>query len=201
MRNQSLLFFSFILICSGLLYSQTDGKGQKADKVGSSYEIPWDVIASGGCVGASSGSYGLSASIGQVFSDSAGSVNYSVYSGFINPSIIGAITTVEGQKEELLPKHYQLNQNYPNPFNPMTTIDYALPEPSDIVIEIYDITGRRVTVLRHENQKAGYHSIQWNGINHLGNKVGSGIYCYCLRARSLQTEKRFIRTMKMLLVK
>jgi hypothetical protein len=189
-----------VLICFSSISSQPL-KTDQAKTTNSMYQIPWNVIASGGCIAASSGSNTVSATAGQVFAGPASSANHTIYSGFFNPSIIGTITSVDSKIEEQLPMIYHLEQNYPNPFNPITTINYALPELSEVVIEIYNITGRQVTTLKHENQEAGYHSIQWNGMDHLGNSVGSGIYCYRLKARSLKTEKGFVRTMKMLFVK
>ena len=50
---------------------------------------------------------------------------------------------------------------YPNPFNPSTKITYYLPEPSDIELLVYDITGRQVDVLKKQIMSAGYHSIDW----------------------------------------
>ncbi len=43
-----------------------------------------------------------------------------------------------------IPSTFSLSQNYPNPFNPATTINFALPQKSDIKLVVYDILGKEV---------------------------------------------------------
>jgi len=62
---------------------------------------------------------------------------------------------------EPLPTELQLLQNYPNPFNPETHINYQLVEPGHVQLEIYDILGRRVSVLVDAYRPAGFHSASW----------------------------------------
>ena len=54
-----------------------------------------------------------------------------------------------------LPRSVELHQNYPNPFNPVTVIGYQLPVSSDVTLEVFDVTGRRVAVLVDGPQQAG----------------------------------------------
>ncbi|MGC9331324.1 MAG: FlgD immunoglobulin-like domain containing protein, partial [Bacteroidales bacterium] len=75
-----------------------------------------------------------------------------------------------------LPKHYSLNSNYPNPFNPTTTIEYSLPEQTDVKLIIYDIKGNTIKQWTYPSQNAGYYSVIWNGTNNLGNQISTGIY-------------------------
>jgi len=88
------------------------------------------------------------------------------------------------------PERITLSQNYPNPFNAVTTIHYNLPTASDIVIDIYDILGRRVEALYKGQQQAGKHSIIWNA-----DRFSSGAYFYKLTADD------FRQTRKMMLLK
>ena len=73
-----------------------------------------------------------------------------------------------------------LFQNYPNPFNPATTIRYFLPDKAAVQIDIYDVSGRRISRLVEKTQSAGYHVAVWNGRNHNGRSVGAGVYFYRL---------------------
>ena len=75
------------------------------------------------------------------------------------------------------PQDFFISQNYPNPFNAMTVISYNLPEPSTVVIEIYEILGRKVEMLVNEKQPAGYHHVIWDAIDR-----PSGIYFYRIQA-------------------
>ena len=93
--------------------------------------------------------------------------------------------------ETSIPDEFILNQNYPNPFNPSTMITYGLPQASYVELAIYDISGHRITTLVDESQKAGWHSIQWDGTNEYGKIISTGTYLY-----RLQTEgKQYIRKM------
>jgi len=85
---------------------------------------------------------------------------------------------------------YSLAQNYPNPFNPVTTIQYELPQRSDVQITIYNLVGREVTTLISETQNAGYKSVQWDA-----SGFSSGMYFYQIRAGE------FVQTRKMVLLK
>jgi len=80
--------------------------------------------------------------------------------------------------------------SYPNPFNPVTTIQYKLPQRSDVQITIYDLLGREVTTLVSKTQEAGIKSVQWDATN-----VPSGMYFYQIRAGE------YVQTRKMVLLK
>jgi len=93
------------------------------------------------------------------------------------------------------PKTFELSQNYPNPFNPETTINYSLPEQSDVKLLIYNLLGQEVYRFELSGQAAGEHQFTWNGRNQRGNQLSSGIYIYKYSAGD------FRRTKKMLLLK
>ncbi len=75
-----------------------------------------------------------------------------------------------------IPTIFTLKQVYPNPFNPSTTIQYALPKTSDVLITVYDLLGRTVWSYEEVAQSPGLYSIRWNGLNDSGKQVASGIY-------------------------
>jgi tetratricopeptide (TPR) repeat protein len=72
-------------------------------------------------------------------------------------------------------------ENYPNPFNPDTHIQFTLPEEGQVTAAIYNSMGQEVTTLLHEKLAQGKHSIQWNGKDHNGRPVVSGVYFYQIR--------------------
>lgn len=90
----------------------------------------------------------------------------------------------------ILPESYRLSQNYPNPFNAKTLIEFDLPEPSHVTLEIYNVLGRRIAILADRMRETGYHRITWNA-----SEQPSGIYFYRITANS------FADTKKMLLLK
>ncbi len=73
-----------------------------------------------------------------------------------------------------------LNQNYPNPFNPSTRITYQVPADDRVTLDVYDVSGKLVSRLVDNVQKAGNHSVDWNGTNSYGGDVSSGTYFYRL---------------------
>ena len=89
--------------------------------------------------------------------------------------------------------------NYPNPFNPSgagrspeTTIYYQLPENSEVTLSIYNLKGQKVRTLVNEVLPTGNHSVIWNGRDSNGNRVGSGIYLYKLKAGERSKVKKMI---------
>ena len=84
-------------------------------------------------------------------------------------------TTID--ENESLPLEFSLAQNYPNPFNATTSIQYDLPEESEVTIEIYDILGRKIETVVSGIQPAGSHSVVWDAENQ-----PSGIYFYRMYA-------------------
>ena len=85
--------------------------------------------------------------------------------------------------------------SYPNPFNHSASITYNLPENTNVVVDIFDISERKIAVLVDENQKAGYHEVIWDGMNLSGHKVSEGVYFYRIRTDSA------VSTGKMILMK
>jgi hypothetical protein len=86
--------------------------------------------------------------------------------------------------------NFKLYDNYPNPFNPTTAISYSLDKDGDVLINIYDISGKLITALQNEYQTQGEHSITWDGVDDSGNKVGGGVYfCQVITGDFIQTKK------------
>jgi len=92
------------------------------------------------------------------------------------------VNTVAGihQISNEIPNDFALTQNYPNPFNPSTTITYALPKESNVILKVYDILGKEVAVLVNEAQSTGTYKVEWKGVNDKGESLASGIYLYKL---------------------
>jgi hypothetical protein len=81
-----------------------------------------------------------------------------------------------------VPEAFALQQNYPNPFNPTTTIPFQVVEPSQVTLVVYDMLGRRVTVLVDGALTAGTYEAVWDGRSAAGMMLPGGVYVYRLRA-------------------
>jgi hypothetical protein len=84
----------------------------------------------------------------------------------------------------------RLQQNCPNPFNATTRIAFDLPEPSRVILHVYNLVGREVAVLLNDEVKAGWHEVVFYAAN-----LPSGVYWYRLEAA------HFTAAQKMLLLK
>jgi hypothetical protein len=95
-----------------------------------------------------------------------------------------------GDREK--PSEFTLFQNHPNPFNQATKIEFTLPKPGFVSLNIYDILGRKVRTLVSEHLSSGYKSVLWDGKNDPGNDVASGLYFYRLTAGNSSGAKRLV---------
>jgi hypothetical protein len=88
---------------------------------------------------------------------------------------------------------FQLRQNYPNPFNPSTTIQFALPQQSNVRLEIFNVLGQRVrTLIADEMYQAGTFNVVWNGLDQFNKPVPSGMYIYRITAGDFVDSKRMM---------
>jgi hypothetical protein len=92
------------------------------------------------------------------------------------------------KNESELIDRFALYQNFPNPFNPNTVISFYLPEPGNVTLKIYDITGSElITLMNNELKSSGKHEISFNAEN-----FSSGIYFYKLVAEKFSAVKSMI---------
>jgi len=106
----------------------------------------------------------------------------SIYNELSYPSMVRN----EGHRS-IVPNIFKLSQNCPNPFNASTTIRFNIPEPSHIILDIYDILGRRVETLVNEQRRAGYHQAIWNA-----DDFSSGVYFYKIQAGEYTETKKMV---------
>ncbi len=109
---------------------------------------------------------------------------------------LSPVITVGVQQGSIeIPKEFRLSQNYPNPFNPSTTMQFTLPEQSEVTLNIYNIMGQLVRTLVNRKLPVGSHSVVWDGQDERAMFVSSGLYISRLIAGD------FVEQRKMLLVK
>ncbi|MFT5142005.1 MAG: hypothetical protein ACI80V_002047 [Rhodothermales bacterium] len=86
------------------------------------------------------------------------------------------VTAIE---DEVLPTEFRLGGAYPNPFNPSTTIQFDLPGPAEVGLQVVDMTGRTVQSIPSRSYSAG--ASQQLRLD--GTALASGTYLYRLTAR------------------
>ncbi|MCX6150112.1 MAG: right-handed parallel beta-helix repeat-containing protein [Ignavibacteriales bacterium] len=100
-------------------------------------------------------------------------------------------------EKEDIPLEFAMYKNFPNPFNPTTTITFSLPEESNVVIEVYDMTGKLVSLLAKGDYIAGEHFTRFDG-----SGLASGVYLVNSRITSKQASgKLYNFTQKIMLMK
>ena len=84
-------------------------------------------------------------------------------------------TFVFVQEHEKLPSSFSIS-NYPNPFKHNTTLSFAIQTPQHVVIDVYDMLGRRISRVHDQELLSGRHEINWQGTTLAGSSVPPGIY-------------------------
>lgn len=88
---------------------------------------------------------------------------------------------------------FALHSTSPNPFERSTQIRFELPQTSRVQIEVFDAQGRRVRNLADRSFEPGVHSLEWDGADASGRRVGPGVYLVRMRAGGFRAERRVVR--------
>jgi hypothetical protein len=72
----------------------------------------------------------------------------------------------------------------PNPFSQNTTFEY-MSSGTNYSIEIFDISGSKVKILKSDNKLTGKQRISWDGTDFSGNRLPDGIYFCTLVSNNL----------------
>lgn len=99
--------------------------------------------------------------------------------GFNILSVAGAVANEDPLGDDVLPGTVRLSAPYPNPFSHAAQIPYEIGTPGEVVIDVYDVLGRRIIRLEEGMRAAGKHSSVWEA-------AGQANGMYILR---LQTEQ------------
>lgn len=134
--------------------------------------------------------------------DSESSTTVAAQFGSIDPLFYSAwdfdaqepVTSIEDGRTNLATE-FRLGENYPNPFNPSTTFRYTIPEEATVSIAIFNILGQEVYSRTVDQVSPGSYTFTWDGTNHFGQQVTSGVYFYRVNAGE------FMQTKKMVLMK
>jgi len=121
----------------------------------------------------------------QMEADSLPSGNVKVHS--VSLTYIGTTPATLVKAPAQLPGSFMLAQNYPNPFNPSTQIQFSVPQAGFVSLKVFDMLGREVATLVHQELTPSSYSITWNAAN-----VASGVYLYKLDAGNYSVTKKMV---------
>jgi hypothetical protein len=82
---------------------------------------------------------------------------------------------------------------HPNPFRFTTIIEAALPAKGRVMLDIYDVAGRRLRRMETTATAAGPLRILWDGKDQYGRMVPAGSYVSVVRAAEREVARKLIR--------
>ncbi|MBD3237606.1 MAG: S8 family serine peptidase [Candidatus Eisenbacteria bacterium] len=80
----------------------------------------------------------------------------------------------------------------PNPFARGTTLRYRLPQSGEVLLQIFDPTGRTVRTLVSGHQAAGFYTVPWDGRDDGARLVPSGVYLTRLQAAQQKATHKIV---------
>lgn len=90
------------------------------------------------------------------------------------------------------PTSSTLEPNFPNPFNSSTNLSYHLQQSGTVHLAIYSSVGRLVRTLVEDRMPAGWHHVQWDGLDAQGLPAASGLYISRLETESLRQVRKMV---------
>jgi len=100
-------------------------------------------------------------------------------------------TLIDERRFDCIQRFPQLYAIYPNPTNALSTIEYEIPYPGQVELEIFNVLGIEVLELVDVRQTAGRYQIHFNA-----NTLPSGIYLCRLRFDNRQTSQKKVLILK-----
>ena len=76
--------------------------------------------------------------------------------------------------------------------NSLTAIEFSIPVEFKVSLMIYDLMGREVRTLINSNLKPGYHKVFWNGTDHFGKLVASGMYFTVMQSGDFRDVRKMV---------
>ncbi len=82
---------------------------------------------------------------------------------------------------------FRLEQNHPNPFSGLTTISFSLPRAEEVLLELYDATGRRIRTLADQHFEQGNHKVEMES-----GGLTPGLYSYRIKTGSRTSSRQML---------
>ncbi|MDH4211802.1 MAG: C25 family cysteine peptidase [candidate division WOR-3 bacterium] len=75
-----------------------------------------------------------------------------------------------------MPKETMLAAVHPNPFTHRSILKYSLSAQSIVLLRVYDVAGRAVRTLVHDNFEPGLYTTVWDACDDSGSRLPAGVY-------------------------
>jgi flagellar hook assembly protein FlgD len=92
-----------------------------------------------------------------------------------------------------MPNDVKLEMVFPNPFNSSIPIRYPLAAQTNVSMNVYDLSSKRVRKLINGFIGKGSHLIEWDSLNESGEEISSGIYVIQLSSGKYNAVKKIVQ--------
>jgi hypothetical protein len=153
----------------------------------------WKTLAGGGGPSSSGGAYTLGGTIGQPVAGSLAGGRYTLGEGYW-VAIGGAyLVGVGGSRPDDAPATVRLHAPSPNPASgQVVRVNFDLPEPRNVTLRVFDITGRLVGTLAQGRFPAGHFQRSWEATERAGQSVAAGVYFLDLDAGTVRLRQKIV---------
>jgi hypothetical protein len=155
-----------------------------------SYNLDWNTFDAGGATFSTGGAYKLGGTAGQPDAGPLTGGVYQVLGGFWNPQ--GAPIVGIDPLPAPRPTAFAVLPNVPNPFRRSTRISFLLPESRAVAAAVFDVHGKRVRTLLEGPRDPGRHDLIWDGRDHEGRLLQSGVYWVRVDAGEFHEARRVV---------
>ena len=100
---------------------------------------------------------------------------------------------ISARTPEWAPAFTSFSGAHPNPFGGGTLFRFALATRAHVRLEVYDVTGRRVSRVLDESRDPGYWEAPWDGRDGGGLRVSSGVYFVRFEAGDYRSTRKIVR--------
>jgi hypothetical protein len=172
-----------VLIASAMGYAQGE-------------RLPWQVLGSGGAIASVSGQVLLSGTIGQPIIGIGVQGQSRISQGFWLPIVDPTSVDEDRVNERSLGV-----SNFPNPFTNGTTIRITAPIEGALTIRVFDLVGNLVRTLDAVVSMTGGQDVFFDGLDNMGQPLGSGAYMYEVSGRSAIDGQPIYRIQRMQIIR
>ena len=100
---------------------------------------------------------------------------------------VGELLPITRETPIDVPAEFAVCGPYPNPFNPITTFRLDLPDAGDIVLSVYDVSGRLVAARIDGIHQAGSYEVVFDA-----SDLVSGVYLYRIDAGNFSASGKMV---------
>lgn len=129
----------------------------------------------------------------------AGSVYYIVTAVDVHlnqsaPSNEAAVSGATGVGGDTPPAMLSILANVPNPFSSSTELRIGLPAASDVMLEVFDVAGRRLLRREFARMEHGWQRIMFDARDGAGALLPAGVYFYKVSAQGQTRTRKMVIT-------